>query len=83
MGNRNVIINQLRTIMAENMRIAVPQTLKETDRLFEDLNIDSIMLLQLVVYMEEFFNLSIPEEEIHPAAFQTVGSLVTFIESLR
>jgi acyl carrier protein len=41
------------------------------------------MVLQLIVYVEEEFGISVPEEDVDPAVFQTLGSLVTFIEELR
>ncbi|ETT46375.1 acyl carrier protein [Paenibacillus sp. FSL R7-269] len=41
------------------------------------------MVLQLVVYIEEVFNVTVPEEEMDPAVFQTVGSLVDFIHALK
>ncbi len=80
---RSEIAAQLREIIAENLEHDVAAHLNETDRLYEDLNIDSIMVLQLMVYVEEAFGVSIPEEDVDPAVFQTVESLVTFIRKLR
>ena len=76
------IMNQLRDIIADNLDLEIPETIKESDRIFEDLGIDSIMVLQTVVYIEENFDVSIPEDEVDPAAFETIGSLVQFIEKL-
>ncbi|CAH0119662.1 MULTISPECIES: phosphopantetheine-binding protein [unclassified Paenibacillus] len=79
---RTDIIGELRTLMAENLELDVPESLEESARLFEDLAIDSIMVLQLVVYIEEQFDVSFPEESLDPGAFMTVGSLTDLIESL-
>lgn len=80
--NRDEIMDQIRILIAENLEMKVPEKLNETDRFNEDLNIDSIMLLQLVVYIEEVFGVDVPEENVDPAVFQTVGALVTFMEGL-
>ncbi len=57
--------------------------LQEQHRLNEDLGIDSVMLLQLLVWMEVELGLPIPEEEVDPRIFDTVGSLLQFMESLQ
>ncbi len=81
--NRSEIIAKLKALMTENLELAEIGDLKESDRLFEDLGIDSIMVLQLVVYIEESFGLSVPEDGVDPAAYGTVGSLVDFIRGLQ
>lgn len=83
MTNRQEIMNQLRTVIVENLEIEVPERLLETDRLYEDLKIDSIMVLQLMVYLEEVFGVTVPEDDFDPAIFQTIGSLTTFIGTLQ
>ncbi|MWC29847.1 phosphopantetheine-binding protein [Paenibacillus sp. MMS18-CY102] len=80
--NREQYMSQLREAIVQNMNIQVPEQLKETDRLYHDLNIDSIMVLQLVVDLEEVFGVTVPEEDLDPAVFETVGTLVSFIEQL-
>ncbi|EFM12156.1 conserved hypothetical protein [Paenibacillus curdlanolyticus YK9] len=75
-------IAKLREVIVENMNIQVPEQLKESDRLYHDLNIDSIMVLQLVVDLEDAFEVSVPEENLDQAVFETVGTLISFIESL-
>ncbi|WP_261807685.1 phosphopantetheine-binding protein [Paenibacillus sp. N3.4] len=77
------IMKELRTVMVENLELeGVPERLQDSDRLYEDLNIDSIMVLQLVVYIEEVFHVVVPEVGVEPETFLTVGSLVEFIMSL-
>ncbi len=82
MSQRNHIIEEIRTLLSENLELEVPEVLKETDRLYEDLQVDSIMSLQLTVYIEEVFKVTVPEEELDQEVFKTVGSLADFIEAL-
>lgn len=81
--NRTEVTKELRALMADMMEVEIPAELKETDRIYDDLGIDSIMVMQLMVGMEETFNITVPEEEVDPANFSTVGNLVSFIEGLQ
>lgn len=80
--NRRQIVDKMTLVIERNLNLRLPDQVSESDRLYEDLNIDSIMVLQLVVYLEEEFGVEVPEEAVDPAVFQTIGSLVTFIEQL-
>jgi acyl carrier protein len=80
---RNRIVEGLRKIIAEELDVAAPAELNETDRLNEDLNLDSIMILQLAVYIEEYFEVAFPEEDVDPSVFVTVGSLTDFVVALQ
>lgn len=80
---REEIIEQLQTVIVQNLELEVVGQLQETDRLYEELNIDSLMLLQLIVYVEEEFGVSVPEEDVDPAVFKTVEALVSFIQNLQ
>lgn len=77
------IVEGLRKIIAEELDVAAPAELNETDRLNEDLNLDSIMILQLAVYIEEYFEVAFPEEDVDPSVFATVGSLTDFVVALQ
>ncbi|MDF2936481.1 MAG: acyl carrier protein [Paenibacillaceae bacterium] len=80
---REQILNRLCELMQQNLEVKLPENVTESSRVYQDLFIDSIMVLQLIVYVEEEFGISVPEEDVDPAVFQTLGSLVTFIEELR
>jgi acyl carrier protein len=76
------ILDCLRNVIADQLRMEVPTKLNESDRIYEDLNIDSIVVLQLLVYIEEVFEVSIPEEDVDPKVFKTIGALGLFVQSL-
>ncbi|MBN2353511.1 MAG: hypothetical protein JXD23_13140 [Spirochaetales bacterium] len=81
--DRTEVAKKLRDLMAGMLEVEIPAELKETDRIYEDLGIDSIMVMQIMVGLEETFGISVPEEEIDPAHFGTVGSVVSFILELQ
>lgn len=80
---REALKNAVLKIMIEKMELKNVTHLEETMRLNQDLYIDSVMMLQLIVYIEMDIKLCIPEDEVDPKAFLTVGSLLDFMEELQ
>lgn len=69
--------------MIEKMELKNVTYLEDTMRLNQDLYIDSVMMLQLIVYIEMDLQLYVPEDELDPKAFSTIGSLLDFMEELQ
>ncbi|MBW7476497.1 acyl carrier protein [Paenibacillus oenotherae] len=80
---RTEIYSKLMEIIAQNFEIKLPDHVDEGSRIYEDLFIDSIMVLQLTVYIEEEFGIFVPEDNVDPEVLETVGSLISFIEHLK
>lgn len=80
---REMLKEAVLSIMREKMELKNVTHLEETMRLNQDLYIDSVMMLQLIVYIEMDLKLCVPEDEIDPKAFLTVGSLLDFMEELQ
>ncbi|AKF92579.1 petrobactin biosynthesis protein AsbD [Brevibacillus laterosporus] len=76
-------MEQIKEIVTKKLKLKHVVSLDESMRLQEDLFIDSIMLLQLIVYIEEEMQLMVPAKELDPRTFLTVGSLLDFIEQLQ
>ncbi|MFK4311352.1 MULTISPECIES: petrobactin biosynthesis protein AsbD [unclassified Bacillus (in: firmicutes)] len=81
--SREMLKEAVLSIMRERMELKNVTHLEETMRLNQDLYIDSVMMLQLIVYIEMDLKLCVPEDEIDPKAFLTVGSLLDFMEELQ
>ncbi|QWG33166.1 petrobactin biosynthesis protein AsbD [Bacillus mycoides] len=81
--SREMLKEAVLSIMREKMELKNVTHLEETMRLNQDLYIDSVMMLQLIVYIEMDLRLCVPEDEIDPKAFLTVGSLLDFMEELQ
>ncbi|MEC3532852.1 petrobactin biosynthesis protein AsbD [Bacillus thuringiensis] len=75
--------NAVLKIMIDKMELKKVPHLEETMRLNQDVYIDSVMMLQLIVYIEMDLKLCVPEDEVDPKAFLTVGSLLDFMEELQ
>lgn len=81
--NRQAVLEQLLSIVADKLEHELPPQVTESSRLFEDVGIDSIMILQLIVYVEETFGVTVPDENVDAGSFETVGGLITFIQELQ
>ncbi|MEN1937335.1 petrobactin biosynthesis protein AsbD [Paenibacillus sp. 102] len=81
--NRKMLKAALLKIMIEKMELKNVTYLEDTMRLNQDLYIDSVMMLQLIVYIEMDLQLCVPEDEVDPKAFSTIGSLLEFMEELQ
>ncbi|GGE82952.1 petrobactin biosynthesis protein AsbD [Priestia taiwanensis] len=77
---RQEIITNIFTIMEQHLQLPTLSSFHEDARLNEDLYMDSIMLLQLLLHIELTLGVKIPDEELDPKAFKTVGSLASFLE---
>jgi len=80
---------QLRTAVKELLVTGLrldrdPSTIADGAPIFGDgLGLDSIDALELVVLVEERFQIAIPDEEIGKRAFASVDALVEFIAAER
>jgi len=77
-------IEEIRIGLAEivNEIAGVPAADVQLDKSFtDDLDIDSLSMVEVVVAAEERFDVKIPDDEVKNLA--TVGDAVTFIEKAR
>ena len=72
------VFESVKSILVDQLNIA--EDTVQMDSLFvDDLNADSLDMVELVMAMEQEFNISIPDEEAE--RIKTVGDAVEFIKS--
>ncbi|MCZ8519913.1 MULTISPECIES: petrobactin biosynthesis protein AsbD [Paenibacillus] len=84
--NREELREGLQRILTEKLELpdtAKREILEDSLRLNADLYVDSVRLLQLIVYIEEDLKLAVPEEELDFQGLDTVGALLDFMEDLQ
>jgi len=79
--NHDEILNGIRECIAAVVDID-PATIKETDRVIDDLGADSLDLLDLVFHLEQRFKVKITPRGIERAAQQKLGSTPIEIEGV-
>jgi acyl carrier protein len=78
------IEDRLKKMIVERlfMKIA-PQDIDERKSLINDYGVDSVSLLELVVGLEEEFDLKVGDDEFSVDHFETVSSLAEFVRGKR
>ena len=71
------MLNEVRESIAEQLNIPVEQITADS-RLIEDLQADSLDIVELIMGLEERYDIEIPDEDL--PKLQTVGSIVSYIE---
>jgi acyl carrier protein len=60
-----------------------PATIDDDTQLIDQGLIDSLGLMELVMFLEEQTGVRVPDDEVTPDNFQTVGSIAAMVERLR
>ena len=74
-----MIFEKIKKIIVDELGVSEDKVTLEA-RLSEDLAIDSIDAVEIVMYIEEEWNISVSDEEAF--ALKTVGDLVNYVEGL-
>ena len=74
------IIDEVREVVVEQLNVS-PEEVKEDSKFVDDLGADSLDVVELVMALEEKFDIEIPDDQAE--AIQTVGDAVKFIENIK
>ncbi len=73
-----MVLDKVKAILAEQFDVEEEKITAETD-LQEDLGADSLDVVDLLMSIEDEFEVEVPDEEIEN--IKTVGALVSYIEA--
>ena len=73
-----MVLEEVKAILAEQFDVEEDKITADTD-LQEDLGADSLDVVDLLMSIEDEFEVEVPDEEIEN--IKTVGSLVSYIEA--
>ena len=74
------IFDEVRDVVVEQLSVA-PDAVKLESKIIEDLGADSLDVVQLVMALEEKFEVEIPDSEAEK--LKTIQDVVTFVEGLK
>ena len=78
--NREEIANKVKAALIEVLGLEKDAKIEESDRLFEDLEADSLDYAELVIKLEKTYNVKIEDEQL--VGKSTVTDIIDFIEGL-
>jgi len=73
------VVDDVKEVVVEQLNVNIDE-IKEDSKFAEDLGADSLDVVELVMALEEKFDIEIPDEDAEKIA--TVGDAVKFIEAL-
>jgi len=74
------IVNSLKSLIAQQSRAKPdPARIKLTDSFEQDLGIDSLGMLEVVLAVEQDFDLAIPDQDLTLALFDRVENLAQYV----
>ena len=74
------IFDEVRDVVVEQLSVA-PDAVKLESKIIEDLGADSLDVVELVMALEEKFEVEIPDSEAEK--LKTIQDVVTFLEGLK
>ncbi|MDR1131418.1 MAG: acyl carrier protein [Oscillospiraceae bacterium] len=77
MGDYEAIFTAVRLTLAKQLEIS-PESIAEDTRIVQDLGADSLDVVELIMTLEEGYNIIITNEDA--AGLQTIGQIVAFIQ---
>ncbi|MFQ6134037.1 MAG: acyl carrier protein, partial [Armatimonadota bacterium] len=76
----NELKAQLKELVVERLFLNVePQEIGDEDQLMEKFGIDSVQLFEIIVGLEEVFEVSMAEEEFSVDHFESINSIAAFV----
>jgi len=78
--HKKLIVQRVKGLIADRMPVKKSLTeLKEDDSLVRDLGIDSLGTVELVVAIEQEFDLVVDDQDLSLDTFRSVGSVIRYI----
>lgn len=75
-GDLAMVLEKIREVVAKKFKVQ-PQNVNESTRLREDLNVDSLDAVELIMELEDTFNVKIADDEAQK--LKTIGDIVNFL----
>ena len=79
MTNRENLFNFVRD---ELLSLVPSEPLDETTNLLK-LGLDSLKMMRLIAFVEESYEISIPDEEVNPTTFNTLKRILELVEETK
>jgi acyl carrier protein len=73
-----MVLEKIKDVVVKRFKVPTEKVTLST-RLREDLNVDSLDAVQLIMDLEDLFNVRINDDEAQ--SFKTVGDIVKFVEA--
>lgn len=73
------VLSEIRRYMRDDLRISNADEIDEDKPLVQDAVLDSIEMMQLVVFLESRFGIEVDDVEVVPANFRTLSRIGDYV----
>jgi acyl carrier protein len=81
-ATRSEILAKLKELVIEVTQLKIaPEAISDTANLFNDCGLDSTSVVDLVVGLEQNFDISVDDDELDVKLFQDLSKLAEFVEA--
>ena len=81
-STRSEILAKLKELVIEVTQLKIaPEAISDTANLFNDCGVDSTSVVDLVVGLEQNFDISVDDDELDVKLFQDLSKLAEFVEA--
>lgn len=78
------IHEQLKKMIVERLFLNVsPDDIEDDENLMDEYNIDSVNLFEIIVGLEDEFEITLEEDDFNVETFTTVNNIAVFVEQKR
>lgn len=70
--------NKIRDYLDKHVLFGIP--VNDTDSLFQSNLMDSTSAVELVIWLEEAFDITIDDDELEPETIETINALTSLVE---
>lgn len=74
------IQERVRQFIQTNFLVQDPASLREDTSLLAESIVDSTGMLEVIVFLEADFGLQVPDTDVTPENFETIGRIAAYIE---
>jgi acyl carrier protein len=81
-ATRSEILTKLKELVIEVTQLKIaPEAISDTANLFNDCGLDSTSVVDLVVGLEQNFDITVDDDELDVKLFQDLSKLAEFVEA--
>jgi acyl carrier protein len=81
-ATRSEILTKLKELVIEVTQLKIaPEAISDTANLFNDCGLDSTSVVDLVVGLEQHFDITVDDDELDVKLFQDLSKLAEFVEA--
>lgn len=77
--DKSIVIKELKEIIKKTMELEIPNDMIKGENLIEEFGINSVDALEILVWIENTFNIILPDEDLGSNLLESIDKLADYI----